>query len=262
LTTPPEPGSSLLIIRALGDNTTPNPLAEYPVLVALPGGSFLMGQADGRDEERPVHQVHVSPFALGQIHVTNAQYDRFCRAAGRPAPKFRRQPGFDRPDHPVAGPSWFDCAAYCAWLTGETGTIFRLPTEAEWEWAARGGLESCLYPWGNEPVEQRENYHQRWRSGPEPVATSAPNVYGLYDMCENLHEWCADWFDRDYYAVSPARDPQGPDQPRGATARRSSRGGSWRHAIKIARCAARSSIPPAFEYADYGFRVAATVAGV
>jgi formylglycine-generating enzyme required for sulfatase activity len=227
-----------------------------PMVIHLPGGDFWMGQEDGRDEERPVHQVRILPFGLGQTQVTNAQYDRFCRETGWLPTPFRRQSGFDQPDQPVTGPSWFACVAYCEWLSGVTQKKFRLPSEAEWEWAARGGLEGCLYPWGNGPVTERSEYLSRWRSGPERVATSASNGYGLFDMCENVHEWCSDWFDRDYYSVSPYEAPPGPEQG----TRRASRGGSWRHHIKIARCAARSSIPPSFEYADYGFRVACDVA--
>ena len=230
----------------------PASLLEIPDVIWLPGGEFWMGQDDGRDEERPAHRVRVSPFGLGRTQVTNAQYDRFCAATGRQATKFRRHAGFNEPEHPVAGPSWFDAAAYCEWLSGVTGKTFRLPTEAEWEWAARGGLEGRLYPWGDAPVLERAGYQSRWRNGPEPVATSAPNAYGLFDMCENVHEWCSDWYSRDYYSISPLDEPKGPADG----TRRASRGGSWRHHIKIARCAARSSIPPAFEYADYGFRVA------
>ena len=214
-----------------------------------------MGQQDGRDDERPVHLVRIPAFAIAETQVTNAQYDLFCEATGHPPARFRAQPGFDHPEHPVTGPSWFDCVSYCEWLSGLTGRANRLPTEAEWEWAARGGLDGCAFPWGNAAVESRENYSARWRFGPEPVATSEPNAYGLYDMCENVHEWCSDWYDRDYYAISPPDNPKGPDQGN----RKASRGGSWRHQIKISRCAGRSSIPPAFEYADYGFRVASAI---
>ena len=221
-------------------------------MIAIPGGEFWMGQADGRDEERPLHRVTVAPFRLARYQVTNAEYDAFVRATGRPAPPFRLQPHFADPAQPVVGVSWFDAVAYCEWLSHELGELRRLPTEAEWEWAARGGLEQALYPWGNQPVTERPRYAERWANGPEPVGTSEPNAFGLYDMCENVHEWCADWFDPGYYAVSPQDNPQGP--PTGT--RRASRGGAWRHHIKIARCAARSSIPPHLCYADYGMRCA------
>jgi len=223
-----------------------------PPILYLPGGEFWMGQSDGRDEERPVHRVRISPFGLGKTQVTNAQYDSFCKETGRSLTRFRREEAFDDPDQPVVASSWFDAVAYSEWLTVVTGTLYRLPTEAEWEWAARGGLESRIYPWGDEPVEERRDYHSRWLSGPEPVATSTPNGYGLFDMCENVHEWCYDWYAWDYYTISPCDDPKGPNDG----TRRVSRGGAWRHQVKISRCAARSSIPPEFEYADYGFRVA------
>ena len=230
-------------------------LLAVPSILYLSGGEYWMGQHDGRDEERPVHRVRVSPFGLGITQVTNAQYDLYCNATGRPMTRFRQQEGFNHPDQPVVAPSWFDAVTYCEWLTTMTGNRFRLPTEAEWEWAARGGLESRLYPWGDEPATERKDYHSRWLAGPEPVATSAPNGYGLFDMCENVHEWCCDWYDSKYYSVSPCDNPGG--QSHGI--RRVSRGGSWRHQVRISRCAARSSIPPEFEYADYGFRVACEV---
>lgn len=227
-------------------------LPDIPEIVELSGGIYLMGQNDGRDEERPAHEVCVDSFGLARFQVTNQQYDLFCRLAGVPATKFRNQPEFADPLQPVVGASWFDAVRYCEWLSEYAGRQFRLPTEAEWEWAARGGLEGCLYPWGDEPVGERENYAGRWRSGPEKVGTSSPNGFGLYDVCENVHEWCSDWFDPNYYERSPRESPQGPE----SGFRRASRGGAWRHHIKITRCAARSSIPPELEYADYGFRVA------
>jgi sulfatase modifying factor 1 len=205
--------------------------------VAIPGGRFLMGQDDGRDEERPAHFVTVAPFRIARYQVTNADF-----AAFRPF-------AFDNPALPVTSVSWFDAVEYCAWLTGQWGIPVRLPTEAEWEFAARGGHHQALYPWGNELPEAIPG---RWREGPEPVGQSTPNAYGLYDMCQNVHEWCRDWYDPVYYSSSPEDNPQGP--PNGT--RRASRGGAWRHHIKFSRCAARSSIPPDFRYADYGFRIA------
>jgi formylglycine-generating enzyme len=202
-----------------------------------------MGQNDGRDEERPTHRVTVASFRLCRYQVTNAQF-----AAFRPFE-------YGRADLPVTSVNWFDAVEFCAWLGTEWGRDVRLPTEAEWEFAARGGLEQKLYPWGDAPVTDRPRYAERWREGPEPIAQSEPNGYGLFDMCENVHEWCSDWYDPAYYAVSPEENPQGPP----AGTRRASRGGAWRHHIKIARCAARSSIPPEFRYADYGFRIAGAV---
>jgi sulfatase modifying factor 1 len=221
--------------------------------IAIPGGEFRMGQADGRDEEQPVHCVSVEPFRLSCYQVTNAEYDAFLRATGREVPPFRADPLFGCPTQPVVGVNWFDAVAYCTWLSGVCGLQCRLPTEAEWERAARAGLDQKLYPWGDEPIFERENYPVRWHEAPEPVGTSAPNGLGLFDMCENVHEWCSDWYDPAYYGVSPEQNPHGPE----SGTRRASRGGAWRHHLKISRCAARSSIPPEFKYADYGFRVAA-----
>ena len=225
--------------------------SSIPEIVSIPAGIFLMGAADGRDEERPVHEVSVGAFGLGLCQVTNEEYDLFCRETGRKATKFREQPELSRPRQPLVGPSWFDAAAYCTWLSEKTGLRHRLPTEAEWEWAARGGLQGKIYPWGDEPVDERTDYAVRWRTGPEEVGGAGPNGYGLFDICENVHEWCADWYDAGFYAVSPRANPLCEQE----AVRRSSRGGAWRHHIKIARCAARSSIPPYLEYADYGFRV-------
>lgn len=221
-------------------------------LAEIPRGEFLMGQDTGRDDERPAHRITVAPFRIARRQVTNSEYDHFCRVTLRPPPPERKRPEFSRPDQPVVGVNWFDARAYCEWLSKVSGVPMRLPSEAEWEFAARGGLDGKLYPWGDEPPEGRLGYRERWREGPEPVGQSEPNGYGLYEMCENVHEWCSDWYDPGYYAQSPVVNPGGPAKGK----RRASRGGSWRHHIKIARCAARSSIPPEFRYADYGFRVA------
>ena len=210
-----------------------------------------MGSETGQENERPVHRVWVSEFELAATQVTNREYSRYLEATGSPPPPKRDDPEFRHPQQPVVAVSWFEAVAYCEWLSCCTGRRYRLPTEAEWERAARAGREGALYPWGDEPPQSRPGYERRWRRGPEPVGGQAPNDFGLYDIGDNVHEWCSDWFDEGYYAISPERDPQGPE---GGT-RRSSRGGSWRHHVKASRCAARSSIPPRFQYADYGFRV-------
>src|SRR5207244_12598354 len=117
------------------------------------------------------------------------------RATSRSEPPFFRQPPFSHPDQPVVGVSWWDAASYGEWLAVRTGSSFRLPTEAEWERAARGGVEGARYPWGDAPPESLPNYAARWREGPEPVGATPPNGFGLFDMGLNVHEWCADWFD-------------------------------------------------------------------
>jgi len=211
-----------------------------------------MGSEEGQDNERPIHRVWIDGFFLGACQVTNAEYEYFLRATRSLPPPFWQNPDFSHPDQPVAGPSWLEANCYCEWLSAETGKNYRLPTEAEWERASRGGVDGARFPWGDAPPQSLPNYASLWRSGPEPVGQFVPNAFGVFDICANVHEWCSDWFDPAYYAVSPERNPRGP----GTGKRRASRGGSWRHHIKAARCAARSSIPPEFQYADYGFRVA------
>jgi formylglycine-generating enzyme len=225
--------------------------------VSIPAAWFLMGSNSGQDCERPIHRVWVDSFFLAATQVTNAEYARFLQATGDAAPPFWSDPNFNHPQQPVAGPSWHEAARYCEWLDAQTGRHYRLPTEAEWELAARGSLDQKQFPWGDDPPRSLLNYSTRWQTGPEPVAQYAPNAFGLYDIGDNVHEWCSDWYDPNYYAISPDRNPQGPEQCPTKPARKSSRGGSWRHQIKVARCSARSSIPPEFQYADYGFRVAA-----
>ena len=224
-----------------------------PVLVSIPAGWFSMGSELGQENEGPVHRVWIDEFRLARCQVTNTEYKSFLQATQTPVPPFWNDPNFNHPQQPVVAVTWFQAIDYCEWLSRMTGRHYRLPTEAEWERAARGGVEGQQFSWGNDPPESRAGYASRWKAGPEPVAQSEPNAFGLYDICENVHEWCSDWHQADYYAASPERNPRGPD----SGTRRASRGGSWRHHIKVSRCAARSSIPPEFQYADYGFRVAA-----
>lgn len=228
------------------------PNSIEPLLVSIPGAWFLMGSASGQDCERPVHRVWTDAFLLAATQVTNAEYQRFVNATSSDPPPFWNDANFGLPRHPITGVSWFDANRYCQWLAAQTGRSYRLPTEAEWERAARGDFEQNDFPWGNEPPQSLPDYGTRWQNGPEPVAHYAPNSFGFYNICDNVHEWCSDWYDPNYYAVSPERNPRGPEQGQ----RKSSRGGSWRHHVKVARCSARSSIPPEFHYADYGFRIA------
>ncbi|HEY6185705.1 MAG TPA: SUMF1/EgtB/PvdO family nonheme iron enzyme [Terriglobales bacterium] len=225
-----------------------------PVLVKIPAGRFLMGSETGQDNERPVHSVSVDSFQLGLYQVTNAEYAAFLRDTQSPPPPFWNDSNFNRDEQPVVAVSWFEAKKYCEWLSTKLGKKYRLPFEAEWEWAACGGVEGKLFPWGNEPPQSLPDYASRWKTGPEPVGRWA-NGFGIFDICENVHEWCGDWFSPEYYSVSSDKNPRGPE----TGTRKASRGGSWRHHVKVSRCAARSSIPPEFQYADYGFRVACEV---
>jgi formylglycine-generating enzyme len=216
--------------------------------VQIPAGAFAMGSTEGQDDEAPVHEVHVDAFAMAVYPVTHAEYGAFLAATGHEHPREWLTPGFGGDDVPVVGVSWHDAVAYCQWRGAGT----RLPTEAEWERAARGGREAERYPWGDEIPAWIPQGGRGPLAGPWPVTLGGPNAFGLFGIAANVHEWCADWHDRQYYAASPARNPTGP----AAGVRRVSRGGSWRHAVTISRTAARSKLDPSFRYTDYGFRVA------
>jgi formylglycine-generating enzyme required for sulfatase activity len=234
-------------------------VAVEPTLIQIPAARFLMGSDSGQDCERPIHRVWIDSFSLAATQVTNAEYSRFCSATGIPAPPFWQDPNFNDPQQPVTAVSWHEAVGYCEWLSSQANRVYRLPTEAEWERAARGGLEQRQFPWGDDPPQLLPDYTTRWQTGPEPVARYAPSVFGLYDIGDNVHEWCSDWYDPNYYAISPEHNPPGPEQSPMKPSRKSSRGGSWRHHIKVSRCSARSSIPPDFQYSDYGFRLACNV---
>jgi sulfatase modifying factor 1 len=232
---------------------TPIVIPEIPCAV-IPDGEFTMGCDTGQDEERPVHRVWVNAFEMAIYQIRNRDYGLFLETTGHPAPKHWNDPDFNHSDQPVVAVNWIEAVKYCDWLSRLTGRQYRLPTEAEWERAARGGCDGHLYVWGNERPHDNPEYVCRWGgevAAPLPVGKGSPSAFGLYDIGENVHEWCADWFQKDYYSQSPGRNPRGPNYGE----RRASRGGSWRHQIKVSRCAARSSIPPTLQYADYGFRV-------
>jgi formylglycine-generating enzyme required for sulfatase activity len=231
-------------------------LIETRDLVEIPGGWFLMGCETGQENERPVHRVWVDEFALGRYPVTNQEYAEFLEQTRKAAPRFWMQPMFADGAQPVVGVSWVEATAFCDWLSEQLGRAYRLPTEAEWERAACGGTDGALYPWGDTPPwEMGFIGRGEAKDRPARVGVNPPNGFGLHDMSEGVHEWCSDYYDPRYYAHSPERNPQGA----ASGERRSSRGGSWRHRIQFSRCAARSSLPPAYQYADYGFRVAARI---
>jgi formylglycine-generating enzyme required for sulfatase activity len=218
--------------------------------VLIPEGWFWMGSENRYRWESPRHRVWVDAFVIARRAVTRLEYARFIDAVHHPLPEGWDDPRFARPDQPVVGVNWFDAISYCGWLSSLQGETCRLPTEAEWEKACRGGLENAEYAWGDDPPSSIDYFGGPWH-GPRPVGQSHPNGYGLFNIGDNVHEWCSDWYAADYYGRSPERNPTGPDEG----TRRISRGGSWRHQIKASRAAHRSSLPPVFRYTDYGFRI-------
>ena len=248
-----KPGSPVASPEASAPTSFASPgdtCPEVEAFVQIPAGWFQMGSADGAEDEQPVHAVWVGGFELAVYPVTCRAYALFLGATGHEPPR-DWQIFSTIPDRPVVGVSWFDCQAYCRWRAS-AGAPVRLPTEAEWERAARGGVDGQQYPWGDAIPDWIPNRGRGPLDGPWPVTLGAPNPFGLFGIAANVHEWCADWYGADFYQASPTHDPAGPE--RGV--RRASRGGAWRHAVTISRCAARSRIDPSFRYTDYGFRLA------
>ena len=217
----------------------------------VPAGEFTMGSEEGDADERPVHTVYLDTYFIDQYEVTRAQYQEFMEATGRDAPYRWDEAFYPHPDDAVAGASWFDARDYCAWC-GK-----RLPTEAEWEKAARG-TDGGRYPWGDDPPTP-----ERLNASFETSAFRYPSVgryplgvspYGCCDMAGNVREWVADWYSRGYYRESPYRNPPGPVQGEF----RVLRGGSFIQDPEEARCANRESgYPPGNPYMPYqGFRCA------
>jgi len=259
-------------------------VAAAPHLARIPAGDFLMGAADGEADERPVHRVYVSEFFIGRFPVTNDEYARFVRATSHPAPGIRGlpliaagapdaafkefaapyvwpdgEPPAGRGNHPVVLVRYDDAVAYCAWLSAETGRHVRLPTEAEWEKAARGGAEGAKFPWGDSLDPSHGNYlaepAAKRQRGTRPTGTYPANAYGLCDVIGNVWEWIADWYAADYYGQGEAQDPRGP----AAGSLRIVRGASWvTDELTMLRCAYRHRVPPDTYAYSIGFRIVCT----
>jgi formylglycine-generating enzyme required for sulfatase activity len=226
---------------------------ELPEMIAIKGGVFMMGDqsAKGDKDERPVHSVKLRNFKLAKTETTVAQWRLFCLAVSKQMPD---EPSFGwQEDHPIVNVSWDDAIAYCYWLREKTGKHYRLPTEAEWEFAARGGINShgYLYSGSNNPDSVA------WFGGKggyitKAVAQKAPNELGLYDMSGNVFEWVADGYDSSYYSGSPAENPQGPLHPTFYVLR----GGGFDTEAYKSRVTYRNIILPTRSNFNKGFRVA------
>jgi len=260
------------------------PSKDGAEMVFVPGGEFIMG-TDSKDMvDAPSHKIYVSSFYMDKYEVTNRQFARFLNDMKMPETKNGQRwawvvlrsdlqtderkdwwpteivydqrtgkyvpfPGYE--EYPVISVSWYGADAYCRWA-GK-----RLPTEAEWEFAARGGLERKEYPWGNEIPTGGVVFERKWTSNSdppptEPVGNWYPNGYGLYDMAGNVWEWVSDWYDPNYYKKSPKKDPKGPD----VGVEKVLRGGSWFNSAYYLRVAFRNHSVPENTDDAIGFRCA------
>ncbi len=222
-------------------------------MTLLNGGAFTIG-AKIEESDYPAREVTVAPFYLDTHEVTCSQYMRFCEETERKFPFFWEKEGFRCgpafPDHPVSGVSWGDASAYAKWA-GK-----RLPTEAEWEYAARGGASGLAYPWGDTIDESHANYASK-RDGPVPVGSYAPNGFGLFDMIGNVLEWVQDRYDYDSYRNGSTLNPVGVD--RGYL--RVIRGGGWYTGPSCCRVHWRNGLKSNFSDFNVGFRCARDTAG-
>jgi formylglycine-generating enzyme required for sulfatase activity len=218
------------------------------VMIYIPEGEFSIGSParDGDADEHPAHKVFVSGFWIGKTEVTFAQYDAFCQETGLAKPD---DEGWGRGERPAIYVSWKEANDFCGWLRKKTGFAFRLPTEAEWEKAARD-----LYPWGDaQPTNKLANFDKELMKtsavGSYPLGASP---YGVLDMAGNVWEWLADWYAADYYANSADSDPQGPEEGM----ERVVRGGAWSNSAEQIRSGNRSQESPESRLNIIGFRLA------
>ncbi|RWX51337.1 Formylglycine-generating enzyme, required for sulfatase activity, contains SUMF1/FGE domain, partial [Candidatus Electrothrix marina] len=215
-----------------------------PEMVLLSGGRFQMGdiQGTGSEDERPVHEVNLDTFAIGRYPVTFVEYDAFCEATGREKPNDQ---GWGRGYRPVINVGWQDAVDYCEWLSRETGQTYRLPTEAEWEYACRAGSESA-WCFGDDEKSLGEYawYDKNSKNRTHPVGEKKANAWGLYDMHGNVWEWCQDWYDDEYYAAchkqGVVKNSIGPS----SGSDRVIRGGGWDGNPWFVRSADRFRISP------------------
>jgi formylglycine-generating enzyme required for sulfatase activity len=223
----------------------------------IPGGWYFVGSPPNETgryaDEAPSHKVNLNPFYISVTEITNAQYARFLKATGHKKPLYWEDQNLNGPNQPVVGVTWHDAAAFCRWLTKVTGVPHELPTENQWEAAARGGLVGQPYPWGAEPPGAEGVFRANLRNDrtakdgflfSAPVGSFPPNGFGLYDMAGNVSEWC-----QDPYVPLPTGGPFKPG------VLRLLKGGSWIAGSRDLRPAARQSAPPQYADGYIGFRV-------
>lgn len=223
-------------------------------MVYIPEGYFQMGTSSGKEDQKPMHFVYTSAYFIDKYEVSNAEYMEFVLATGHEKPKLWENENFNQSDHPVVGVSWHDAMAYAKWKGR------RLPTEAEWEKAARGN-DSRLFPWGDKwnqgfvlffvnTFGEEDNYRY---TAPVTYYQSGASPFGVFNMAGNVWEWCQDWYAKDYYLTSPERNPEGPSAPGRFKVLR---GGSWANDIDGVQVINRIRNLPNIKNEIYGFRTA------
>ncbi|NOZ34472.1 MAG: formylglycine-generating enzyme family protein [Chlorobi bacterium] len=266
--------------------------AQAPKMILVEGGTYTMGSNSGVPEEKPAHKVTVNSFYIGEHEVTVAEYKKFASATGKRLPEPPDKEWMDshkytqmfyvssgkqwwgwEPNLPMQHVNWYDASEYCNWLSKQNGLSkcyvknadggwdfdrtkngYRLPTEAEWEFAARGGNKSGKYKYsGSDNINSVAWYDETSKlSGPKNVKTKDPNELGIYDMSGNVWEWCSDYYQTSYYSKSPEKNPFcATPMPY-----RVIRGGSWHYRAELAKVTSRDGPKAGMSNYNYGFRLA------
>lgn len=224
----------------------------FPEMITVEGGTFIMGdiELDGKYDAQPAHEVTLNTFQIAKTETTVAQYRAYCIAVGKRMPEPPRWGWIDT--HPMVNVSWFDAMSYADWLSDKTGKNYRLPTEAEWEYAARGGNKSNGTKYsGGRSLDVVAFYEANSNDQTQSVALKRPNELSIYDMTGNVNEWCQDWYEKTYYSSSPKENPKGP----ASGSYRVLRGGSWIYDAYGCYIANRNYDDPTYRIGFLGFRV-------
>jgi len=233
--------------KALKVNPADNRKLAAPVMVAIPAGNFLMG-SDSAEDEKPIHHVRVEAFSMAKHEVTLEQYRAFALATGRLAPQYTAE----NSNSPAAYVSWSDALAYAEWLSDKTNKPFRLPTESEWEYAARAGTTTPFFTGEKLKAANCVGCDSKWGGkSAAPVGSFIPNEFGLYDMHGNVWEWVQDCWTDNYSGRTKSADAVGPE----TCERRVLRGGSWYNDADYARSSYRGNEVATFRDTGVGFRV-------
>ena len=223
---------------------------SYPEMIPVEGGTFTLGdtEMEGEANEQPTHQVTLKAFSIAKTETTVAQWRTFCNATGRQMPETPSWGWINT--HPIVYVSWQEAVDYCDWLSDKTGELYRLPTEAEWEYAARGGNKSKGFKYsGAQSIDAVGWFTTNSNNQTQPVGIKRPNELGIYDMSGNAWEWCKDWYGP--YAAEAQTNPRGP----ATGSYRVLRGGSWGNSASSCRVTFRSSRDPSYRINHLGFRV-------